>query len=93
MLISLKEAKKYAIEKVAEFTGEEVDNYEKDLIEMGLENNFFDKVEDVVDEKELEQAKLVSPEEVDGYLFHKIPNYTTILEETTSEFLTDYLSD
>lgn len=92
MLVSLTDAKAYAIQKVAELTNEEVTAEEKDLIESALEADFFDKISDIVSDEELEQAKLTAPEEVDGYLFHKIPNYTTLLEETTSDFLTDYLS-
>ena len=93
MLISLNEAKKYAVEKVEKFTGEEVIPDERDLIEMGLENNFFDNISDIVSDEEIEKAKLTSSGEVEGYLFHKITNYTNILEETTSEFLSDYLSE
>jgi hypothetical protein len=41
----------------------------------------------------LEKARLSSEEDVDWYLFHKIPNYITLLEETTKDFLTEYLSE
>ncbi|MEI7562357.1 MAG: hypothetical protein WCJ39_01155 [bacterium] len=93
MLVSLNEAKKYAIEKVAELTGEEIREEEKDIIEMALEQDFFDKVSEIISEEELEKALLTSPEEMEGYLFHRIPNYTTLLEEVTIEFLSDYLSE
>jgi hypothetical protein len=93
MLISLNEAKKYAIEKVAQLTGEEIDDEEKDIIEMALEQDFFDKISEIISEEELEKAMLTTPEELDGYLFHRIPNYTTLLEETTIAFLSDYLSE
>ena len=93
MLLTLNEAKKYAIEKVAQLTGEEIDEEEREIIEMALEQDFFDKVSEIVSEEELLEAHLGSPEEMDGYLFHKIPNYTTLLEETTIAFLSDYLSE
>ena len=93
MLTSLNEAKKYAIEKVAQLTGEEIREEEKDIIEMALEQDFFDKVSEIISEEEFEKAMLTTPEELDGYLFHKIPNYTNILEEVTIEFLSDYLSE
>ena len=93
MLVSLTEAKKYAIEKVTEISGEDVTKEERDLIETGLEEDFFEKISGIINEEELEKARLISTEEVDGYLFHKFPNYTTLLEETTTAFLSEYLSE
>gem|GEM_PF-447615 len=92
MLKTLDEAKEYAIKKIEDLTGEMVDQEEKDIIEMEIEEEFFERISDQVDEKELEKAKLKSLEDIDGYLFHNIHNYTTILEETTIDFLSEYLS-
>lgn len=92
MLKTLAEAKEYAIKKVEDLTGEKVDDTEKAIIETEIEEDFFEKISGKVDEAELEEAKLTSPEAVDGYLFIKIPDYVTILEEVTTDFLAEYLS-
>jgi len=92
MLKTLTEAKEYAVKKVHELSEDIVDEIEKSMIEDLLEENFFEKISDLVDEKTIEEKKLVSQEELEWYLFHKIPNYTTVLEETTAERLSNYLS-
>ena len=93
MLNTLAEAKEYAIQKIEEFTKETMEDIEKDIVKTSLEEDFFDKIEDQIDEEELEKARLSSEEDMDWYLFHKIPNYITLLEETTKNFLTEYLSE
>ncbi|MEI8091936.1 MAG: hypothetical protein WCG98_07170 [bacterium] len=93
MLKTLNEAKEYALLKVAELTGETVDETEKAIIETEIEESFFYRIEEFVNEEELEKAKLTSPEDLDGYLFHKVPKYATILEEVTTDFLAEYLSE
>lgn len=92
MLKTLTEAKEYAITKIQNLTNETIDNDEKTLIEDFLEERFFEKVSDLVDEEKVEQKKLASEEELEGYLFHEIPNYTTVLEEVTAERLSEYLA-
>lgn len=87
MLKSLSEAKIFAVRRVIELTGEEIEETEKAIIETGLENEFLDKISEEISDEEIEKANLGTPEAVEGYLFHKLPNYMTLLEETTAEFL------
>jgi hypothetical protein len=74
-------------------TDEKVGDTERQLVETLLEATFFDAIKDKIDEKELETLKLTSADQVDGYLFNKIPNFTTLLEEVTTDRLSDYLSE
>lgn len=92
MLQSLQDAKTYARDRVALIAGEELSEVEKDLIAFELEERFFAKLVLLVDEEEFAQAQAQTDEELEGFLFHRIPNYLTVLEQTTLEFLSDYLS-
>lgn len=92
MLKTLTEAKEYAVNQVTKLSDDIIDTTEKSLIEDLLEEHFFEKVSDLVDEQTLEEKKLISEEELEGYLFHEIPNYTSVLEEATAEWLSEYLS-
>lgn len=92
MLQSLQDAKTYARDRVALIAGEELSEVEKDLIAFELEERFFAKLVLLVDEEEFAKAQAQTDEELEGFLFHRIPNYLTLLEETTLEFLADYLS-
>lgn len=92
MLQSLQDAKTYARDRVALIAGEELSEVEKDLIAFELEERFFAKLVLLVDEEEFAQAQAQTDEELEGFLFHRIPNYLTLLEQTTLEFLADYLS-
>lgn len=92
MLQSLQDAKTYARDRVALIAGEELSEVEKDLIAFELEERFFAKLVLVIDEEEFAKAQAQTDEELEGFLFHRIPNYLTLLEETTLEFLADYLS-
>lgn len=92
MLQSLQDAKTYARDRVALIAGEELSEVEKDLIAFELEERFFAKLVLVVDEEEFAKAQAQTDEELEGFLFHRIPNYLTVLEQTTLEFLSDYLS-
>jgi hypothetical protein len=65
MLNTLAEAKEYAIQKIEEFTKETMEDIEKDIVKTSLEEDFFDKIEDQIDEEELEKARLSSEEDVD----------------------------
>ena len=92
MLVWLQDAKKFAISSIEGLTQEPVEDVEKELVEALLENTFFDAIKDKFDEAELKQLKLTSPEEVDGYLFNKIPDFLKILEDVTTTRLATYLS-
>lgn len=92
MLQSLQDAKQYARDRVALIAGEEISDEEKDLIEFELEDRFFGKLVLLVDDSEFQQAQAQTDEELEGFLFHRVPNYLTLLEQTTIEFLSDYLS-
>lgn len=93
MLVWLTDAKNYAISRIETLTDEKVEDTERQLVGTLLEATFFEKIKGKVDEDELEKLKLTSAELVDGYLFDKIPDYTTILEEVTVDWLSDYLSE
>ncbi len=93
MLLTISDAKKYAIEKVQELTWEEVDNTEKEIIETIIEEDITEKIYSIVSEEEIENAKFASEAELEWYLFHKIPNYSKLLEDTVINFLSEYLSE
>lgn len=92
MLRSLAEAKEFAIEKVQQLAQDDFSEEERSLIEFELEDRFYTLLETLVSEEEIEKAMLGSQEELDAYLFHRIPNYITLLEEVTLGFLTEYLA-
>ncbi len=92
MLQSLQDAKNYAWDRVALIAGEELSDTEKALIEFELEERFFGKLVLLVDESEFKQVQAQTDEELEGFLYHRVPNYLTLLEVTTVDFLADYLS-
>jgi len=91
MITSLKSANEFTIQQIEKMTKETLDETEKGILEVLLENAFFEKIEWLVTEQEIEEKKLENEDALDAYLFHKIPNYTTLLEESTTEVITDYL--
>ena len=92
MITRLDDAKNYAIEQVKRFAEEGLFPDEELIIETGAEEKFFEKIEGLVSEEEFAQAQAKNSEELESYLFHRIPNYVTLLQETTAEFLAEYLS-
>lgn len=92
MITRLDDAKNYAIEQVKRFAEEGLFPDEELIIETGVEEKFFEKIEGLVSEEEFSQAQAKNAEELESYLFHRIPNYVTLLQEATTEFLAEYLS-
>ena len=92
MITRLDDAKNYAIEQVKKFVEEGLFPDEELIIETGVEEKFFEKIEGLVSEEEFAQAQAKNAEELESYLFHRIPNYVTLLQEATTEFLAEYLS-
>ena len=92
MITRLDDAKNYAIEQVKRFAEEGLFPDEELIIETGIEEKFFEKIEGLVSEEEFAQAQAKNSEELESYLFHRIPNYVTLLQEATAEFLAEYLS-
>ena len=92
MITRLDDAKNYAIEQVKRFAEEGLVLDEELIIETGVEEKFFEKIEGLVSEEEFAQAQAKNSEELESYLFHRIPNYVTLLQEATAEFLAEYLS-
>ena len=92
MITRLDDAKNYAIEQVKRFAEEGLFPDEELIIETGVEEKFFEKIEGLVSEEEFAQAQAKNDEELESYLFHRIPNYVTLLQEATTEFLAEYLS-
>ena len=92
MITRLDDAKNYAIEQVKKFAEEGLFPDEELIIETGVEEKFFEKIEGLVSEEEFAQAQAKNVEELESYLFHRIPNYVTLLQEATTEFLAEYLS-
>ena len=92
MITRLDDAKNYAIEQVKKFAEEGLFPDEELIIETGVEEEFFSKIEWLVSEEEFAQAQAKNAEELESYLFHRIPNYVTLLQEATTEFLAEYLS-
>lgn len=93
MLLTINDAKQYAIEKVKELTWEEIDETEKEIIETIIEEDITEKIYDIVSEEDITNAQLGSEEELEWFLFNKIPNYSKLLEETVVNFLSEYLSE
>ena len=93
MLRTLSDAKAYAIEKITELTEETISLEEKFIIEDTIEWIFREKISQIVSDEELATIQATTPEEVEAALFHRIPNYVTLLEETTAEFMASYLLD
>ena len=92
MITRLDDAKHYAIEQVKKFAEEGLFPDEELIIETGVEEKFFEKIEGLVSEEEFSQAQAKSSKELESFLFHRIPNYVTLLQEATAEFLAEYLS-
>ena len=92
MITRLDDAKNYAIEQVKKFAEEGLFPDEELIIETGVEEKFFEKIEGLVSEEEFSQAQAKSSKELESFLFHRIPNYVTLLQEATAEFLAEYLS-
>jgi len=89
----MNEAHEFIIEEVEKITGENVDDTEEAILEDLLEEAFFEKIGDIVSEEELENAQVKDDKELESFLFHRVPNYLTLLEETVTEVLADYLSE
>ena len=92
MLKTLKEAKTYAIDRVSQIEGEDLVETEKQLIQTELENLFYEKVSTVVSDEEIENLQVENQEDLEWKLFYKVPNYVNLVEETTAEFLANYLA-
>ncbi len=92
MLKTLSEAKNYAINRVSEIEGEELLETEKILIQSQIEELFSDKLSDVISDEEVEALQAEDLDDLEWKLFYKVPNYVSLLEDTTAEFLAEYLS-
>lgn len=92
MLKTLEEAKTYAIDRVSQIEGEDLIETEKQLIQTELENLFYEKISTVVSDEEIENLQAENQEDLEWKLFYKVPNYVSLVEETTAEFLANYLA-
>jgi len=92
MLKTISDAKNYAIDRISQIGGEDLLETEKMLIKTELENLFFDKISGLVPDQEIESLQAENEEDLEWKLFYKIPNYSNLVEETTAEFLAEYLS-
>lgn len=93
MLQTLSQAKAFAQNKIAEYQKGSLEDVEKDILDTLLEDAFFEKIEKLISEEAIEEKRLESEDALDAFLFHTIPNYTTLLEETTAEVIADYLME
>ena len=92
MLKTLNEAKNYAINRVSEIEGEELVETEKLLIQSQIEELFSDKLSNVISDEDVEALQAENMDDLEWKLFYKVPNYVSLLEETTAEFSAEYLS-
>ncbi len=92
MLKTLEEAKIYAIDRVSQIEGEDLIETEKQLIQTELENLFYEKISTVVSDEDIENLQAENQEDLEWKLFYKVPNYVSLVEETTAEFLANYLA-
>ena len=92
MLATLDQAKQFLLIKVPEYLGTDLEPGEAELLETLLETDFFEKIEGLIDAQDLESKQLETDEQIEHYLFQHIPNYTTLLEESTADVIADYLA-
>lgn len=92
MIKTLDEARNYMFDRIQKVSWDPVDETEKAIVSTLLEERFYEKIWDLVSEEEMESLQAESEEDLEWKLFYKIPNYVSILEETTAEVLADYLS-
>jgi len=92
MIQTLSQAKKYMLDRIEKMTWETVNETEKEIVSTLLEEKFYDKIWTLISEEGIESLQAENEEELEWKLFYKIPNYVSILEETTAEVLADYLS-
>lgn len=92
MLTNLSQAKQFIYEKIEAIDGIILEDIEKDILDTLVEDFFSAKIENLIDEQDIENQKFESEEALDNYLFNKIPNYSTLLEEATAEVITEYLT-
>ena len=75
-----------------EIEGEELVETEKLLIQSQIEELFSDKLSNVISDEDVEALQAENMDDLEWKLFYKVPNYVSLLEETTAEFLAEYLS-
>jgi pyoverdine/dityrosine biosynthesis protein Dit1 len=92
MLTTLSQAKTLVQKKIEEIEPIALEDIEKDILDTLVEDLFSSKIEDLIDEQEIDNQKFQSEEALDAYLFNKIPNYTSLLEETVAEVIAEYIS-
>jgi len=92
MIQTLNQAKEYMFDRIQKISGETVNETEEAIISTLLEEKFYDKIWTLVSEEEMESFQAKDEAELEWKLFYRIPNYVSILEETTAEVLADYLS-
>lgn len=92
MLKTIDEAKNYAIDRISQIEGEDLVETEKLLVQTELENLFLEKLSKEVSSEEIEKLQAENQEDLEWKLFYKVPNYSNLLEDTTAEFLANYLS-
>ena len=92
MIQTLNQAKEYMFDRIQKISGETVNETEKAIVSTLFEEKFYDKIWTLVSEEEMESFQAKDEAEFEWKLFYKIPNYVSILEETTAEVLADYLS-
>ena len=92
MLKTIDDAKNYAIDRISQIEGEDLIETEKLLVQTELENLFLEKLSKEVSSEEIEKLQAENQEDLEWKLFYKVPNYSNLLEDTTAEFLANYLS-
>ena len=92
MLKTIDEAKNYAIDRISQIEGEDLVETEKLLVQTELENLFLEKLSKEVSSEEIEKLQAENQEDLEWKLFYKVSNYSNLLEDTTAEFLANYLS-
>ena len=92
MLKTINEAKNYAIDRISQIEGEDLVETEKLLVQTELENLFLEKLSKEVSSEEIEKLQAENQEDLEWKLFYKVSNYSNLLEDTTAEFLANYLS-
>lgn len=92
MLTKVSQGVDYIAEKIQKITNDEVD---KDVLETILQERFYEKLAEVVSEKDMEVItdSAETDEFVENYMIQKVPKYSTMLEDVVADVLAEYLSE
>ena len=92
MLTKVSQGVDYIAEKIKKIKNEDID---KDVLETILAERFYEKLEAVITEKNMESIREHQEDDdfIESYMIHNVPKYSTILEDVVAEVLAEYLTE